>query len=170
MIGAVKAHLQRRATVRQGGPCPWKSLRTWPSNADAPLRQAVLIGTRRLVPHGVLDDVSVHRARRSPPRNERFPGVGGPDNCHTVMILNASTTQSVLWGVGAPGGAITPGTNGMTLLPASGQTLAVQTLPHRSLLDQAQIAASGLIFDVPGGGVVPQVIQISYLCTLGEAG
>ena len=131
-----------------------------------------LIGTRRLVPLMAFSTTCLRftSATVAAAGTSVSPALAVPDNCHTVMILNASTTQSVLWGVGAPGGAITPGTNGMTLLPASGQTLAVQTLPHRSLLDQAQIAASGLIFDVPGGGVVPQVIQISYLCTLGEAG
>lgn len=92
------------------------------------------------------------------------PTTAIPDNCHTIILLNVSTTIPVLFGQAAAGAALVEGTTG-TRLPASGAiSLAVGTIKQRGIMDPAIAPNNGLVYTGIGGAAN---IDITYLCGFG---
>lgn len=88
-----------------------------------------------------------------------------PDNCHTIIVTNPDTTGALtgLVGLGTPGGALTAGINAQQVFPGTSIALEMGPKGNRAVMDQAQVAASGLIFDAVGGALT---LEITYLNTL----
>jgi hypothetical protein len=86
-----------------------------------------------------------------------------PDNCHTLILLNTSTTDAVLFGFGAPGVALVEGTTGSRLPAGSAISLAIGTLTMRGDMTGAtkQVLATSL-----GAGAV--TVDITYVCQTGS--
>ena len=87
-----------------------------------------------------------------------------PDNCHTILVTNPSTTIVGLVGLVAPPAALTAGLNAQRVPPSSTVTLAVGTMKDRGPIDQAQLAARGLAFDSIGGALT---MECTFLNRLG---
>lgn len=101
-------------------------------------------------------------------------GTGGaaapvPDNCHTVMVTNPDTTGALtgLVGIGTAGGALTAGTTAQRIPSGTTRVLELGPVGNRAIMDQAQVAGSGLIFDSIGGALT---LEITYLNTLRPGG
>jgi len=90
-------------------------------------------------------------------------GNGTPDNCHTLILLNTSVADAVLFGFGAPGAALVEGTTGSRLPAGSAISLAIGTLTMRGDMTGAtkQILATSL-----GAGAV--TVDITYVCQTGS--
>jgi len=77
-----------------------------------------------------------------------------PDNCHTVVILNPDTTNTVLVQLGTAGGAI-PAANAAVIPPSATLSLVVGTLSQRAS------SGANLIFDTNAGAVTAQLIYVN---------
>lgn len=93
------------------------------------------------------------------------PSAAVPDNCHTILVTNPSSTIVVLVGIAVPPAALTAGVNAQRVPPGMTLTLAVGSIPQgmRGPIDQAQSAGSGLAFDSIGGAVTPEVTYLNHL-------
>jgi hypothetical protein len=90
-------------------------------------------------------------------------GLGTPDNCHTLILLNTSTADAVLFGFGAPGAALVEGTTGSRIPAGSAVSLAIGTLTMRGDMTGGtkQVIATSL-----GAGAV--TVGITYVCQSGS--
>lgn len=90
-------------------------------------------------------------------------GNGTPDNCHTLILLNTSKTDDVLFGFGTPGAALVEGTTGSRLPAGSAISIAIGTISSRGdmTLASKQVLATSL-----GGG--PITVDITYVCQTGS--
>jgi hypothetical protein len=79
------------------------------------------------------------------------PSTAIPDNCHTVVILNRGAGDGLV-GRAAPGaGALTEGTNA-TRIPANASlSLQLGTARVRGIMNNGDVAGSGLVYDGVGG-------------------
>lgn len=94
------------------------------------------------------------------------PSAPIPDNCKEVVILNRGPVDG-LFGVAAPGaGALIEGTNAARLPSLSSITLGIGTITERGAMDQAVVAASGIVYDGIGGTPVFDVTYISVRGTI----
>jgi len=94
------------------------------------------------------------------------PSAGVPDNCHSILVTNPSTTETGLVGQGTPGAALVAGTNAQRVGPDRTLTLGVGTDRSRGRVDQAIQAGSGLIFDATAA----LTLEITYECLVGTSG
>ena len=90
-------------------------------------------------------------------------GNGTPDNCHTLILLNTSTTDAVLFGFGTAGPALVEGTTGSRLPAGSAISLAIGTITSRGDMTGAakQVLATSL-----GAGAI--TVDITYVCQTGS--
>jgi hypothetical protein len=93
------------------------------------------------------------------------PGTAVPDNCHTVLVTNPSTTVVGLVGIGTAPTALTAGINAQRVPPGATLTLGIGTAQRRGFMNQATVAGSGLIYDSIGGAVT---LEITYLSQIGS--
>lgn len=89
-----------------------------------------------------------------------------PDNCYSILITNPSTTVVGLVGIGAPPTSLTAGVNAQRVPPSSTVTLGVGTRFRRGIIDQTQVAGSGLIFDASAA----LTLEVTYLNLMGSPG
>ena len=93
--------------------------------------------------------------------------VGGdsptPDNCHTLILLNTSTTDAVLFGFGVAGPTLVEGVTGSRIPAGSAVSLAIGTIAARGnmSLGTGDIVATSL-----GAGNI--TIDITYVCQSGS--
>jgi hypothetical protein len=92
------------------------------------------------------------------------PTTAIPDNCHTIILLNVSTTVAALFGQAAVGAALVEGTTGTRLPASSAVSLAVGTIKQRGSMDPAVAPNLGLVYTGIGGAAG---IDITYLCGFG---
>lgn len=92
------------------------------------------------------------------------PGTAVPDNCHTILILNTSTTLTGLVGIATAPAALTAGTNATQLPPLGSITMAVLTSDERGPMDETTLTGSGLAFDAIGGAIT---FNVTYLSRVG---
>ena len=85
------------------------------------------------------------------------PSAPVPDNCHTVLVYNPSTTVTVLVGIATAPAPLTAGTNATPVPPGAQITLGVGAFSARGTLD--------LVFDSVGGAVSP---VLTYLTQFGS--
>lgn len=78
------------------------------------------------------------------------PSTAVPDNCVALVIYNASTTETLYHGIGSPGGALTPGVDAQPVPPGGSLTLTLGDVGDRGIMDEAESAGSGLVFDATG--------------------
>lgn len=81
------------------------------------------------------------------------PSAPVPDNCFLVRVRNPSNAQTLLVGIGAPPGALTAGVNATAVPPNSIMDFPIGPLTRRGIVDQTQVAGSGLRFDATGAVV-----------------
>lgn len=83
--------------------------------------------------------------------------VAVPDNCHSVIVYNPSTTTAGLIGQVGPGVPLVAGTNAVSIPAGASLTLAIGTISQRGTLD----------FGYGTTGVLPLPLQVLYLCSFG---
>jgi hypothetical protein len=96
------------------------------------------------------------------------PNLPIPDNCISVALLNTSTTETALFGIGTPGGAAVAGTNCAPLLPGGAITLPIGGIAQRGPMDEGALTGSGICYAVTGA--VAATVAIVYLNALNGAG
>lgn len=87
-----------------------------------------------------------------------------PDNCHTVILLNTSGANAVLFGQAVAGAALVEGTTGTRLPASSSISLAVGTIKNRGEMSGA-VGFPGIVYTAIGGAAA---VDITYLCSLGS--
>lgn len=88
------------------------------------------------------------------------PATAIPDNCHTMILLNRSSSATILVAAGSAGGTIADNGSQLATIPASASlTLAVGVLATRVT------SLENLIFDSSSGAAN---VDITYLCTSGH--
>jgi hypothetical protein len=81
-----------------------------------------------------------------------------PDNCHTILVTNPSTTIVLLVGMGVAPAALTAGVNAQRVPPGATLTLGVGIRGSmRGAMDESTDSGSGLIFDSIGGAVTGEI-------------
>ena len=90
-------------------------------------------------------------------------GNGTPDNCHTLILLNTSTTDAVLFGFGTAGAALVEGTTGSRLPAGSAISLAIGTVTARG--DMTGAAKQVLATSLGAGNIT---VDITYVCQTGS--
>ena len=80
-----------------------------------------------------------------------------PDNCHTVIVYNPSTTTAGLIGQVIAGTLLVAGQNAVTIPAGASLTLAIGTIAQRGVLD----------FGYGSAAVGPLPLQVLYLCSFG---
>lgn len=91
------------------------------------------------------------------------PSVPMPDNCVGFTLKNTGGNAAI-FGIGVPGGALVGGVSGNTLLASESISIPLGDLSVRGVIDQTQLAGSGLIFDAAGGATT---VEILYQCQIG---
>jgi hypothetical protein len=87
-----------------------------------------------------------------------------PDNCHTVILLNTSGANPVLFGQAVAGAALVEGTTGTRLPAGSSISLAMGTIKQRGEMSGA-VGFPGIVYTAIGGAVN---VDITYICGLGS--
>lgn len=91
-----------------------------------------------------------------------------PDNCHTILVTNPSTTVVLLVGVGTAPAALTAGINAQRVPPGATLTLAVGIRGNmRGAMDESVLTGTGLVYDSIGGAVTG---EITYENIIGGGG
>lgn len=91
------------------------------------------------------------------------PSAPIPDNCVAVTILNIGANPALI-GLAAPGaGALTEGTNATRILAGGAFTLPLGALGERGIMDQTQLAGSGIVYDGVGGVTTLDITYQNYL-------
>ena len=82
------------------------------------------------------------------------PATVPPDNCHTMVVLNESTSNTLLINFGSSGGALSQDTS-VNVLPQTSLSLAIGSLSQR--------AASGanVIFDATGNSTNARIFYLN---------
>lgn len=93
-----------------------------------------------------------------------IPSNPQPDNCHTVILYNASATAA-LFGIGSPGAVLAAGVSATTLPAGASITLALGALTTRGIMDHTRVAGSGLVY--ASTIAAPVTIEITYLSAFG---
>ena len=79
-----------------------------------------------------------------------------PDNCHTILVTNPSSTLTVLVGFATAPAALTAGSNAQRVGPGLTLTLALGTSAVRGFI-------ANLVCDAIGGAVTPEVTYLNRL-------
>lgn len=76
------------------------------------------------------------------------PSAPIPDNCHTIILVNKSTTtgEDILYGIGTPGVTLVEGTTGERLAAGDKITLGIGTIRERGVMDNGTLAGSGYVY------------------------
>lgn len=86
------------------------------------------------------------------------PATAIPDNCHTIIIYNSDTTNTILASTGTAGGALNADTS-INVPPNSSITLSMGILSER-------VGSYDLIYDATGGtNVKARITYINGLAT-----
>jgi hypothetical protein len=94
------------------------------------------------------------------------PGTAVPDNCKSIVILNTSAAVAGLVGIASPGaGTLVEGPTGTRIPAGSSITLNVGTSESRGIMDEAQVAGSGLVFATLGAAITFDVTYVNALGT-----
>jgi len=96
--------------------------------------------------------------------NAASPAVLVPENCHTIILLNTSGANPVLFGQAPSGLALVEGTTGTRLPAGSSISLAIGTVKQRGFMDDT-VTGPGIVFTAIGGAVN---VDITYLCGFGS--
>jgi hypothetical protein len=102
------------------------------------------------------DDLTYARAVVTNPGTSVALSSQPPDNCHTVLITNPSSTVTVLVGKVTPPEALVPGVNAQRVPPGFTLTLAWGAVPSRNPI-------TNYAADAIGGAVTPEFTFISQL-------
>lgn len=87
-----------------------------------------------------------------------------PDNCTGIGIQNTGSNPGWV-AIGTPGGAALGLGSATYVAAGAAVTLPVGTTANRGIMDQSQLAGSGLVFDATGGATA---FAITYINALGS--
>ena len=88
------------------------------------------------------------------------PAVAIPENCHTVVIQNVGAAVG-LFGIAGPGGALVERVSACRLPVGASVTLGIGPASSRGVMDQAQVASSGLVYDSLFDGTTFDIIYLT---------
>lgn len=94
------------------------------------------------------------------PGTSVVPSLALPENCHTVLVSNSSSTVTALIGIATAGTALVAGVNATPIPPGSTLTLAIGTSTTRGFM---LASGSAFVYDA-GAGLT---IAVTYMCALG---
>lgn len=86
-----------------------------------------------------------------------------PDNCTGLALVNTGLNPA-LFGIGVPGVPLTEGLNASRLAVGASLSLPLGDLFARGIMDEDQLAGSGLVFDALVGATA---VGITYLNSIG---
>ena len=87
-----------------------------------------------------------------------------PDNCRSLVLLNVGANVALV-GLGVPGPALVDGSTAIQIAVGRSLTIPLGDSLARGIMDQAQLAGSGLVFDAIGGAAT---IDIMYKNRIGS--
>ncbi len=87
-----------------------------------------------------------------------------PDNCVGMTLTNVGVNAALV-GIAVPGTALADGTTGFRLGVGASVSLPLGPVGLRGVMDQSQLAGSGLVYDALT--TAPCVVQIVYQNQIG---